>query len=68
MRIALARALFIQPALLLLDEPTNHVSYRRNKSILTFLVGYGSSCVAGGISEQMEQNFVHGVSLSRFHE
>lgn len=25
MRIALARALFVQPALMLLDEPTNHL-------------------------------------------
>jgi ATPase subunit of ABC transporter with duplicated ATPase domains len=35
MRIALARALFIQPTLLLLDEPTNHVSSAVLKYFLT---------------------------------
>ena len=36
MRIALARALFIQPTLLLLDEPTNHVCILYTRIICLF--------------------------------
>jgi ABC-type dipeptide/oligopeptide/nickel transport system ATPase subunit len=81
MRIALARALFIQPTLLLLDEPTNHLGMSfvlYSSSVFLFfdfllvvnlqLFRYGSSGLAGGLPQQVGQNPFYGVSLTRFYE
>jgi ABC-type transport system involved in cytochrome c biogenesis ATPase subunit len=72
MRIALARALFIQPTLLLLDEPTNHVCPHPLSFLISLMVlsavGYGGCGLARGLSFEMEENFILCFSFSRFHE
>lgn len=48
MRIALARALFMNPTILLLDEPTNHLGkFCQNELdlVLIFYLQYASFCI-----------------------
>lgn len=75
MRIALARALFIQPTLLLLDEPTNHLgTHSHTLSCTNFLTSftslhrYGSSSLARRLSLEMEEDSVFSVSFTGFLE
>lgn len=57
MRVALARALFISPAILLLDEPTNHLDLEACVWLENFLAGYKKILVV--ISHS--QDFLNGV-------
>lgn len=57
MRIALARALFVRPALLLLDEPTNHLDLNACVWLERQLVNYPRCLVI--ISHS--QDFLNGV-------
>ena len=57
MRIALARALFIKPAMLLLDEPTNHLDLNACVWLERYLRTYNRILVI--ISHS--QDFMNGV-------
>jgi len=63
MRIALARALFLRPALLLLDEPTNHLDLEACVWLEMELKKYGQILVL--ISHS--QDFLNGVCTNILH-
>jgi ATP-binding cassette subfamily F protein 2 len=63
MRIALARALFITPALLLLDEPTNHLDLEACIWLEEYLKKYNKILVI--ISHS--QDFLNGVCTNIIH-
>ena len=57
-RIAVARALLIQPCYLFLDEATSAVDYATERTLYTALVGSGITCISVG----------HRESLLGFHQ
>lgn len=63
MRIALARALFVRPALLLLDEPTNHLDLEACVWLETELKNYSRILMI--ISHS--QDFLNGVCTNIIH-
>jgi ABC-type multidrug transport system ATPase subunit len=63
MRVALARALFIKPALLLLDEPTNHLDLEACVWLEAELARYNNILVL--ISHS--QDFLNGVCTNILH-
>ena len=63
MRISLARALFISPALLLLDEPTNHLDLEACVWLEQELKSYKRCLVL--ISHS--QDFLNGVCTNIIH-
>ena len=63
MRIALARALFIKPAMLLLDEPTNHLDLNACVWLERYLSKYSRILMI--ISHS--QDFMNGVCTNIIH-